>query len=119
MLWGRPDGRVRKGLHRREVKIGFGEIWRLRRSAKSWLTVAALDAADFVAEFAGDSDIVVLALGQMQDVGLLVAERGLSASVVREKLRVRFGDAGVVSADGVVERIAKRVRVSRERDAIG
>src|ERR1700722_15294269 len=119
MLRGRPDGCVRKGLHRREMKIGLGEIRHFRRSAKSRLTLAALDPADLVAEFSCDPDIVVLALGHMQDVGLLVAERRLPPFIVGEKFRIRFGDAGLVGADGVVERIAKRVRVSRQRDAIG
>src|SRR3984885_2389458 len=113
MLCGRSDGCVRKGFHCWEMKIGLGEIGHLRRSAKSRLTLAALDPADFVAEFPRDPDIVVLALGHMQDVGLLVSERRLPAFVVGEKLRVRFGDAGLVGADGVVERIAQRVTLRR------
>src|SRR5258708_394938 len=69
-----PNRRVGKGLHGREMKIGFCQRRDIRRSAESRQPLAALDPAHFVAELSRDPDVVVLALRNMQDIGLLIAE---------------------------------------------
>src|SRR5258707_6745917 len=99
-------------LHRGEMEIGFCELRHFRRAAKTFPALAPLDPADLVAKLARNTDVVMLALRHVQDVGLLVAERRLPALVVGEEFRIGLGDAGVVGADGVVERVAERMRVS-------
>src|SRR3954452_10778706 len=99
------DRGVGERLHGGEMKIGLCELRHFRRAAKTFHALAPLDPADLVAELAGDTDVVMLALRHVQDFGLLVAERGLAALVIGEEFRIGFGNPGVIGADGVVERI--------------
>ena len=62
---------------------------------------------------------MVLTLRDVQNVGLLVAEGRLAALVVSEEFRVGFCYTRLVGAHRVVEGIAERVRVTRQRDAVG
>src|SRR5258707_14676720 len=106
------DRGVRERLHGGEMEIRLCELRHLRRTAKALHALAPLDPADLVAKLAGDTDVVVLALRHVQDFGLLVAERRLPALVVGEEFRIGFRNAGVIGADGVVERIVERVRIA-------
>jgi hypothetical protein len=100
------------------VEVRLRQRLHSRRAAETGDALAALDPAHLVAKLSRDPDVVVLALRDVQNVGLLVAEGGLAPLVVGEELRVRLGNAGIVGADGVVEGIAERVRVAGERDAV-
>ena len=100
------------------MEIGFGQLRHFGRSAKTFHALAAFDPADLVAKLSRNPDVVILALRHVQDFGLLVAECRLPAFVESEEFRIRFGDAGIVGADGVVERVAERVGVGRQSDAV-
>src|SRR5712691_4998906 len=113
-----PNRRVGEGLHRCEMKIRLGQRRHVWRSTESLHALAAFDPAHLVAELTSDPDIVVLALSHMQNIGLLVAEGCLPALVVGKEFGIRFGDAGIVGANGIVERVAQGMRVARQRDAI-
>src|SRR6476620_722067 len=106
------DRGVGERLHGGEMKIGLCELRHLRRPAKTFHALAPLDPAHLVAKLSRDADVVVLALRNVQDFRLLVAERRLPALVVGEEFRIGFGDAGVIGADGIVEGIAERVGVA-------
>src|SRR6266545_4548401 len=103
------DRGVGERLHRGEMEIGLCELRHFGRAAKTFHALAPLDPADLVAKLAGDTDVVVLALRHVQDFGLLVAERRLSALVVGEEFRIGFGNPSIIGADGIVERIVERV----------
>src|SRR5215831_3521817 len=90
------DSRVCKRLHGREMEIRLGQRLDSGRSAEPRHTLTSLDPADLIPEFAGDPDIMILALRHVQDVGLLVAERRLATLVVGEELRIGLGDTGFV-----------------------
>src|SRR6185312_12951864 len=89
-----------------------------RRSAIALLPLAPLDPANGVAELLGDPDIVVLALRDMQDLVLLVAEGRLPAAVEGEELWIRLGLADLVDGDTVVKRVAEGVGVGGKGDAV-
>jgi hypothetical protein len=54
--------------HGGEMEVRLGEALRLDRAAIALLGMAALDPAIGQAELSGDSDVVILALRDMQDV---------------------------------------------------
>lgn len=83
--------RVRKLAESGEMEVGRRHLFRCRSSAKALYAFATLDPADLVAERTGDTDIVVLALGDMQNVLLPVAETRLPPKIVGEEARVGLG----------------------------
>src|SRR5882672_5760971 len=103
---------VGERLHRGEMKIWLGQLRHFGRAAKALHALTSLDPADLVAKLARNTDVVMLALRHVQDVGLLVAERRLPALVVGEEFRIGFRNSGVIGADRVVEGIVERVRIA-------
>jgi hypothetical protein len=89
------------------------------RPSETPLALPAFDPAGSIAERFRDADVVVLALGDVEDVLELVAECRLAPPIEGEKLGVRLRAAGLVGRDAVVERVAERVCVEREGGAIG
>src|SRR4051812_46884608 len=108
----RPDRRVGERLQRRKVEVRLGQRFHGGRAAEASHALTPLDPAYLVAELSRDSDIVVLALRDVQDVGLLVTQGGLAALVVGKELRIGFCNAGLVGADRIVKGVAKRMRVT-------
>src|SRR5690606_20134471 len=104
---------------RGEVEIRLCHFARMRRAAIAFLVHPPLDPADLVAEGAGNADVMILALRDVQYVFLPIAESGLPPEIMREEARIGLGAFGVVHRDGVVEGVAQRVRVGTEGDAVG
>src|SRR4051812_7755530 len=110
--------RVRELAKGREMEVGRRDLLRHRGSAKALDPLATLDPAHLVPKRAGDADVMVLALGDMQDVLLPVPERRLPPKIVREKARIGLGILGVVDRDAIVERQAESVGAGAVGDAV-
>src|SRR6516162_2819827 len=91
------------------MKIRFGEGFRHWRPAEALQALAPLDPAHFVAQFSRHADVVILALRDVQNLFLLVAERRLAAEVVSEEARVRLWILGLVDGDAVMEGLPQSV----------
>lgn len=87
-------------------------------STEALEALSTLDPADLVPELLSDANIVILALGNMQDFILPEAERRLASKIVGKEARIWFRILGIVSGDAVVKGIAEFVRVSTESNAI-
>ncbi|CAM2156172.1 hypothetical protein PT2222_370028 [Paraburkholderia tropica] len=105
------------GELRERVEVVVGDrVSGLDRAARAGHAMTALDPAARDAQFAGDADVVILALRHVQIVFLAEAP-GLfvAAARVREIARVRLLAQRVVAGEQHGERLAERLREMRER----
>src|SRR5688572_6497619 len=100
------------------MKVGLGEGGNHRRATEAFLPLPPLDPANLVAKRSGHTDVVVLALSDVQSFLFLVAEGGLAAPGIGKEHRIGLRASGLVESYAVVERIAERVRIGREGGAI-
>ncbi len=83
------------------MEIGFGQVCDRDRAAEALLALPAFDPARGIAQCLGDADIVILALGDMQDVIPCKARAADPPAGKAEEIRIRLFAQGLINRDAV------------------
>src|SRR6516164_6045951 len=100
-----------------EMEVGLRDLAGVLGSAETLKPAAPLDPAGLVAEAPRHADVVILALGDMQNVVEAVAQHAEPAAGEGKEASIGLFAARLVDGDAVVEWLAQRPRHMGQRPA--